>query len=232
MPNGSNIDPESHQTGVHLSGARHQLYIELSKLEAPKRLHEMYSGGVRTLSDRLNTDRHAQSALSMRELMMALPDAFDVPIVQDRLMLKQRFQDLNSRFERLKTNTGSYQKQRWIGNVIDSHLEGFLTWLHRSLEKVKVGLPKQSDRFGEWIGERLERRLSRQPEVSQDRGRRWVKLFVQFNRILHHTLEISEKEMEDLIDELTYLLLDLITPRVTDDIKEIQALISTETSHD
>lgn len=207
--------------------SREQHHLHSALRSYGEELGAMYLGGLRVLRDTANPDRMAQSALSMRELMVKMGelDPANAGENQSTGSMKQEVFQLKEGFVQLKRNTKSYSEAGvWTG-PFNGHLRRFLKKLDNFFAWVKANSPSRREQFQRTMV-RLDPSDRALPKPLLDtRYREWQELLNFFQGTLHHGLSPSRDEVRKRIGELEALLADLLVPTTFDDLNAIDALL-------
>ena len=210
---------------IVLSREQKQLHSALRSYG--EELGAMYLGGLRVLRDTLNPDRVAQSALSMRELMVKMGELEPANVGgnQSTRSMKQEVFQLKEDFVRLKRNTKGYSEAGvWTG-PFNGHLHRFLKKLDNFFARVKANNPSRRAEFQRTMV-RLDPSDRALPKPLLDtRYREWQELLSFFQGTLHHGLSPSRDEVQERIEELEAFLASLLAPTTFDDLNAIDALL-------
>ena len=223
---GAETDGAPDQTRqVVLSREQQQLHSALRSYG--EELGAMYLGGLRVLRDTANPDRVAQSALSMRELMVKMVELGPARAGGNQSLgsEKQEVSQLKEDFVRLKRNTKSYSEAGvWTG-PFNGHLPRFLKKVDNFFARVKEISPSRRAQFQRTMV-RLDPSDRALPKPLLDtRYREWQKLLKFFQGTLHHGLSPSRNEVRERIGELETFLAGVLVPTTFDDLNAIDALL-------
>ena len=210
---------------VVLSREQQQLHSALRSYG--EELGAMYLGGLRVLRDTANPDRVAQSALSMRELMVKMGELEPANAGgnQSTGSMKQEVFQLKEDFVQLKRNTKGYSEAGvWTG-PFNGHLHRFLKKLDHFFARVIANSPTRRAQFQRTMA-RLDPSDRALPKPLLDtRYREWQELRDFFEGTLHHGLSPSRDEVRERIGELETFLAGVLVPTTFDDLNAIDALL-------
>ena len=209
-----------------LSRDQQQLYNTLRGYS--EELGALYLGGLRVLHDAANPDRMAQSAHSMRELMVKMGELEPAAVAgsQGAGSMKPKVFQLKDGFGRLKRNTVGYSAEIgvWTG-PFNGHLHRFLTEVDDFFAWVDANRQTRRAQFQRTMV-RLDASDRALPQpLLNTRYREWQVLLRFFQGTSHHGLSPSHDEVREKIGELEAFLAKVLVPTTSDDLNAIDALL-------
>jgi hypothetical protein len=207
--------------GVKLSEQQNVFYRALC--EKSPSLGVMYLGALAVLTHKVDPDRLAQAAHSVRELMEKIPQYVEVPIPTHDVKLKPMVDQLLKGWKATTGKSQCWDGAEWAGSI-DGHLSRFLKKLGAFFNSYAglfparrtevVGLLRRLRGPGGYLPEGLER------SNYED----WRRMKEAFDKAAHHG-PVTEKELVQLLGQLEMFLLDYLHPRTFADFGAIDEII-------
>ena len=210
---------------VVLSREQQQLHSALRSYG--EELGAMYLGGLRVLCDTANPDRVAQSALSMRELMVKMGELGPTNAAgsQSTGSMGPKVNQLKLDLVQLKRKTKGYSEAGGWTGPFNGHLHRFLKKLDVFFAWVEADRRSRREQFQQTMV-RLDPSDRALPKPLLDtRFSEWQELLRFFQGTLHHGLSPSRDEIRERIGELETFLAGMLVPTTFDDLNAIDALL-------
>lgn len=202
-----------------LTDIQQQVVDALRQREGPDAmLSRCYLGALWTLGAAQNPDRLAQAAHSLRELMEKLPT-----VVQGaRAPQGPQFQQRRAMIKRgLMKADPNYPNCEWLERNMTPGLAATLDVTVEYLELSETY--SRSARIVDAITALDPMFAAAGRQRAAARAERYQELWAELESITHH--EATGGDFVELLSELDNMILDLVAPVVTDDQKEIMALL-------
>jgi hypothetical protein len=185
----------------------------------------MYWQAIRAVDDPTNRERIAIAGHLLRLLQEELPDDLpNVPKVRSPARLRDFFDWLDARWQRLARNaTCRADDGHWAGSI-DGALDDFLCEMERRLKTHKADYPRWKGEQRRVLGS-FDMELSRVPEWTQEAiVDVWIGFHDVFTKAAHHG-EVGEGEFEERLKAFEDFLGDRLIPRTFAKREQIAQLI-------
>lgn len=219
---GEGASADSSPEDAILSGRQRALFQALGKKD--QQLALMYLGSLSVLRNMLNTDRIAQAAHSLRELLEKLPRILDMPIQAKSPSMMDKIRPLEQVWSKAKAESPGL-KSNPHSDVIDKPLRKFLD---------------EADAFFAWLGS--DRPTRKQQAAKVVRGldplkkalpetieslhvEEWDRYRNHFELVSHHQIVEEPEEFIKWVDGVERYLLDRLVPRTFDDFTKLDKII-------
>jgi hypothetical protein len=202
----------------------HQRELAAALAAKDGRLARMYLGCVHVLADTANPDALALAAYAARELMRAVPKAFDVPMKAHEEGGWVKVRVLEDKWASTIARTACRQEGGDWDGPIDRHLKALLRAFDEYFAWMREHMPRRKAETMVAI-RRLENARPLPEHLEVMNVAKWEDLASYFNRILHHGVEPERRTLEEALYSLEYFLLARMKPRTFDDFAEIDALL-------
>lgn len=207
------IESEPLSSGRRTGDPVRVLLREKLEQRTSPRLAGIYWEAIRAVDDPTNGERVAIAGHLLRLLQEELSDDLpDFPKVKSPARLRDFFDWLEARWQKLLRNaTGRDDEGRWSG-AIDGALDRFLGELERRIENYKADYPRWKSEQHQVLGS-LDADLARVPEITQKAVvELWVGFHDIFTKAAHHG-SVDVMEFEEALKGFEDLLGDRLIPR-------------------
>jgi hypothetical protein len=206
-----------------LTGRQLTLYEALR--EKNKRLGNLYLGAISVLGRTDNPDRHAQSCLSLRELMVKLPIWVEgVPSEAKGASMRVKVREFATRWTTTRERTANLVDGVWSG-TIDPQLikainavDAFVTWFENSFADRRVVA-------GRMFGKLDPLGVPPASPIAERRENEWMDLLAFFNGVAHHNSEPTQEDVDRNVASMERVILDIFRPSTFEKHKVIDEII-------
>ena len=222
------IEADGAPDQTHLFGlSREQQQLHSALRSYGEELGAMYLGGLRVLRDTANPDGVAQSAFSMRELMVKMDELGSANAAgsQSTGSMGPKVDQLKRDLVQLKRNTEGYSETGVWKGPFNGHLHRFLKKLDAFFAWVEANRQSRREQFHQSMVHLDPSDRALPKPLLDTRYRQWDKLKGFFQGTLHHGRYPSRDELQDRIEELETFLVNLLAPTTFDDLNAIDALL-------
>jgi hypothetical protein len=219
------VDPTPPGSTEPLLGGRQRVLVDALRAKSAKcdRMIGMYMEALRALHRADGAEALHVAAYELREFMLALPVAFDLPVIPP-VQLNNRVKDLAAKWSACTALTVCFGSGEWRGDI-DGALAQFLADATDFFEWVE-GIPKRRTET-EMVLQRLLPASFPMPRPLIDtRILEWKQLLGYFNAVLHHNIVTTTHAFIEYLTTLEIFLLDHLAPSTFDDQDAIDQLIS------
>jgi hypothetical protein len=203
----------------------HQNELLSALYKVDSELGNRYSGALFVLNQMNNSDRYAQAAHSIRELMNGLTKYLDIGIQTPHLDVVNKVNGLEGKWETCLTTTNCHNDYKWKGEI-DTPLSVFLPKIQRFFDWYKKHFPRSEKKLAEAF-HKLDPSGSKLPESIQKMNvEKWINVKGFFINVLHHKTSTTTEEFYQRLNELERTLLDMLKPKTIIDLEEIDKIIN------
>lgn len=189
-----------------------------------ERLSDMLKGAwIGLAQDEENSDKHAQIAHSVRELMeKAQKDLTTLPMQLNSGELVGQIRGLSTSW---KTAAIPVTDISWDGSITNKQKE-ILVSINTLLVDFDTKYPPNSERRSALI-QALDGSSAQIPQqIMSERDNAWKELSEYFIAVVHHNKTTMTDDLRDKLIKVEQLLLDILTPEVIPVLDDIDALIA------
>jgi hypothetical protein len=216
------------EAGSHvprLVGSERQQALLSALRERDARLAAIYEGAILVLNQPENPDRLPLTAHNIRELMKLLPGLVDVPAQTVSPEMGNRVYGFMGHWESaLKSKCYQATSGIW-GGTIDHVLRKFLAKAKELAEWADQNQPRHRKRFIEAM-RRFDPSGTSLPEpIEKSLADNWMRAVYYFDGVCHHDRRTIEGDFDRQLRHVEEVILNLLKPRVAEDLSELDELI-------
>ncbi|WP_433210983.1 hypothetical protein ACQP00_49615 [Dactylosporangium sp. CS-047395] len=215
-------EPTQQPVGLRLAGQQRALHEALGALAAE--LGAMYLGALMVLQQPANTQRFAQAAHVLREMINRVPKSLGYANKAMQERMGDRLGPAEQSWDIAVAKSGTFNNGAWSGEI-DQHLRKALTALYEFFTWKKGHQPKRRDEMTATL-RKLDASGRRLPDKLESLAvDEWSITRDYFISICHYQKPADEQEFLAYLDALERFLLDRLRPRTFADFDAVDAIL-------